>query len=62
MEILEDYDEDAEVCIGMEQQYGSNFAYTISEVEQYNINDWDHDDSEMVVISMGRQFGTVHYE
>lgn len=61
-EELERFDDDMEICIGMEQNYGSNFAYTISETEIYDVKDWDNDREEKVVISMGRQFGTVKYE
>ena len=62
IETLEDYDEEMEVCIGMIQNYGSNFAYSVCETEAYDVNDFDKGTSEMLVLTMGRQFGKVRYE
>lgn len=60
---LENYDDDMEVCIGMIQNYGSNWAYTICEVEPHNVSNLDtSDNKEHVVLTMGRQFGTVRYD
>ena len=62
METLEDFDEDMEVVLGMQQNYGSNWAYSICEVEEYDVKDYDSGEKESnVVISLGRQFGTVKY-
>ena len=62
MSILEDFDEDMEVKIGMIQNYGSNFAMGISSVEEHRINAWYEDDNyNAVVITEGGQLGTVNY-
>ena len=62
--ILDNYDEDLEVVIGMQQTYGSDFAIGISDVDTYKVSDWDsfEDSEEMLVVTEGRQFGTVKYE
>ncbi len=62
IEELENFDDDQEVVIGMQQSYGSDFAYTICDTEELPINDWDNGKEDMVVLTMGRQFGTVKYE
>ena len=61
-EMLEDFDDDMEVSIGMQQNYGSDFAYTILDPEEIEVKDWDGDSTDHVVLTMGRQFGTVRYE
>jgi hypothetical protein len=60
-EILEGYDDDMEVIIGMQQVYGSDFAKEIFEVEEYEVNNWYGDDVSALVITEGSQIGTVHY-
>ncbi len=62
IEELENFDEDMEVVIGMQQNYGSDFAYTICDTEELPVKDWDNDREDRVVLTMGRQFGTVKYE
>mgnify|MGYP003212874908 FL=1 len=37
--ILEDYDEDLPVCIGMIQIYGSNFATELDGVDEFMVDD-----------------------
>ena len=59
---LENFDEDMPVCIGMMQTYGSNFSMQIVEVDEYVVGDWDHGKEEYVVLTEGRQFGTVKYD
>ena len=61
-DMLEEFDDDMEICIGMQQKYGSDFAYGICEPFECEVKDWDSDSKDMVVITMGRQFGTVRYE
>lgn len=62
-EMLEDFDDEMEVCIGMQQNYGSDWAYTICDVNAFDVKDLDTSEKEEhVVLSMGRQFGTVKYE
>ena len=60
---LEDFDEDAEVVIGMQQTYGTNFAMEIENVSEENVNLF-YEDSEdkFVVITEGSQIGSVDYE
>ena len=63
IDILEEFDEDMEVCIGMQQQYGSDFAMDISyDVGEYTINAFYGDDYNAVVITEGSQVGTVNYD
>ena len=60
---LEDFDDDMEVCIGMQQNYGSDWAYGICDADELEVNNYDRNEEEArVVLTMGRQFGTVHYE
>lgn len=40
--ILEDYDEDFPVCIGMIQTYGSNFATELDDVDEFAVDDWEY--------------------
>lgn len=62
IDMLEEFDEDMEVCIGMIQRYGSNFAMNICEdVEEHTINAFYYDDYKAVVITEGNQIGTVDY-
>lgn len=61
IDILEGFDGDMEVRIGMKQSYGSNFAMDVDSVDEYNINAWDEDDFRAVVITEGGQMGTVDY-
>lgn len=58
---LENFDEDMEVRIGMIQNYGSNFAMNISEVDEYKVKAWYGEDFNAVVITEGSQIGTVNY-
>ena len=63
MEILERYDEDAPVVIGMYQTYGSNFVMNICEVdEEDGVRMWDDDDmdsGDCVILIEGSQIGTL---
>lgn len=63
MEILENYDEDAPVLIGMYQTYGSNFVMNICEVdEEDGVRMWDDDDvnpGDCVILIEGGQIGTL---
>ena len=59
---LEEFDPMMEVSIGMVQRYGSNFAMTIEDVSVENVDDWDYGDTSCVVITEGRQFGSVAYD
>ena len=62
---LEDFNEDAEVVIGMHQKYGTDFAMAIGEISTEKINmfysDDEDDDSRYVVITEGNQIGSVSY-
>lgn len=58
---LENFDEDMEVRIGMIQNYGSNFAMNISEVDEHKVKAWYGEDFNAVVITEGSQIGTVDY-
>lgn len=59
---LEQFDEDMEVCIGMIQKYGSDFAMDIVDsVEEHTIRAYYGDDYKAVVLTEGDQIGTVNY-
>lgn len=63
IEMLEDFDEDMEVCIGMIQKYGSNFAKNIADnIAEYNISSFYGKDFKAVVITEEHQIGVVDYE
>lgn len=60
---LEDFDEDAEVIIGMQQTYGTDFAMEIENVSEENVNLFYGDsEDKFVVITEGSQIGSVDYE
>lgn len=60
---LEDFDEDAEVVIGMQQTYGTDFAMEIENVSEENVNLFYGDsEDKFVVITEGSQIGSVDYE
>ena len=59
---LNDFDEDAEVVIGMRQRYGTDFALEIEYISMENVDVWDEDEeSKKVVITEGVQIGGVCY-
>lgn len=63
IEMLEEFDEDMEVRIGMIQNYGSNFAMNIvDEVAKHKIRSFYGDDFKAVIITEGNQIGTVAYD
>lgn len=63
IEVLEEFDGDMEVRIGMIQNYGSNFAMNIvEEIEEHSINSFYGDNFKAVVITEGNQIGTVNYD
>lgn len=59
--ILEDYDEDIPVCIGMIQTYGSNFATELDDVNKLMVDNWEYGEEDMVVLTQGSQIGIVDY-
>lgn len=63
IEMLEEFDEDMEVRIGMIQNYGSNFAMNVAEdVAEHTISSFYGEDFKAVVITEGEQIGTVDYD
>ena len=63
IKMLEEFDEDMEVRIGMIQNYGSNFAMDIIEdVAEHNIRTFYGKDFKAVVLTEGAQIGTVDYD
>jgi len=58
---LQDYDEDTEVMIGMYQRYGSDFAYTIDQIEDSKeFRGFYGDDKEDVIFLLeGEQCGVI---
>ena len=62
IELLENFDGDMEVRIGIQQRYGSDFAMNIcNDVEEYTINSFYGEDYKAVVLTEGRQCGSVNY-
>lgn len=63
IEMLEEFDGDMEVRIGMIQNYGSNFAMDIiDDVAEHNIRTFYGKDFRAVVLTEGAQIGTVDYD
>ena len=70
IEILEGFDPDMEIVIGMKQRYGTDFAMEIIDVSVNKVDVWDayssvYDEDEYpecVVITEGPQIGGVCYE
>lgn len=60
---LEYMDEDAEIVVGVQQNYGSDFAYYIEDdIQEYKINSYWGADYNAVVITIKDQCGTVDYD
>ena len=63
IEMLEEFDGDMEVRIGMIQNYGSNFAMNIvDDIAEHNIRTFDGEDFKAVILTEGEQIGTVDYD
>lgn len=60
--ILETYDEDMQVKIGMKQTYGSNFAMDIDDISEHTINAFYGNDYKAVIITEYCQCGVVDYD
>ena len=63
IDILETYDDDMEVIIGMRQTYGTDFAMDVEyDIEERKIRAFYGNDYKAVVITEGSQCGTVVYD
>lgn len=64
IDILENFDDDMEIRIGMKQNYGTDFAMEIDDsyIEEYTINSFYGEDYKAVVLTEGRQCGAVDYD
>ena len=63
LNLLNDFDKDAEIVLGVEQRYGGDFAINIESVSTEKVAFYDGDtDNHCVVITEGRQIGSVKYE
>lgn len=63
IEELQNFDDDAEVIIGMRQTYGSDFAMDIEyDIEEHKIMAFYGEDYKAVVITEGSQCGVVDYD
>ena len=64
IDILENFDDDMEVRIGMKQRYGTDFAREIDDnyIEEYTINSFYGNDYRAVVITESSQCGSVDYD
>lgn len=62
IDMLESFDDNMEVRIGMQQTYGTDFAMSIRDVEEYTINAFYGEDYKAVVITEGGQCGSVDYD
>lgn len=59
--ILEDYDEDLPVCIGLIQTYGSSFATELDDIDEFTVDDWEYGEEKKVILTQGSQIGIVEY-
>ena len=62
IDMLENFDDDMEVIIGMQQTYGTDFAMEIGDVEEYNVMAFYGEDYKAVIITEGGQCGAVDYD
>ena len=62
IDMLENFDGDMEVRIGIQQTYGIDFAMEIRDVEERNVMAFYGEDYKAVVITEGGQCGTVDYD
>lgn len=63
LEMLEEFDEEMEIVIGMQQKYGSDFAMEIfNDVEEHKVRAFYGKDFKAVVITEGEQLGVVDYD
>ena len=62
IEMLQYFDYDMPVIIGIEQNYGTDFATKIVDVEEHNVSAFYGDDYEAVVIKEGSQIGSVDWD
>ena len=62
IDMLENFDDDMEVRIGMKQTYGTDFAMEIGDVEEHNVMAFYGEDYKAVVITEGGQCGAVDYD
>ena len=63
IDMLEEFDEDMEVRIGMIQNYGSNFAMNIDyDIAEHNIRTFYGEDFKAVILTEGEQIGSVDYD
>ena len=60
--ILEDYNQDLPVCIGLIQTYGSNFATELDDIDEFTVDDWEYGEERKVVLTQGSQIGIVDYK
>lgn len=61
-ELLEDFDDEMEVRIGMAQRYGTDFANEIDDVEEHRIRAFYGSDYKAVVLREGSQVGAVDWD
>ena len=59
--VLEDYDEDLPICIGMIQTYGSNFATELDDIDELTVDYWEYGEEMNIVLTQGSQIGIVEY-
>ena len=62
IDMLEDFDDDMEVRIGMQQNYGTDFAMEIRDVDECIVRGFYGGDYKAVVITEGGQCGAVDYD
>mgnify|MGYP004478294997 CR=1 FL=1 len=60
-DILNQYDEDLPVVIGMIQTFGSNFATELDDVDEFLVDDWEYGEEKKLVLTQGSQIGIVEY-
>lgn len=60
--MLQDFDENMPVKIGMRQRYGTDFANDIDGVEEHKIRAFYGDNYKAIVIEQGGQTGAVKWD
>lgn len=61
IELLGEFDDDAEIVIGEQQRYGNDFAYDINDVTEQIYEGFWYGEGKVVSINLGRQMGYIDY-
>lgn len=62
IEMLNEFDSDAEIVIGQQQRYGNDFAYEINDVSEQICEGFWFGSEKVVSINLGEQMGYINYD